>query len=217
MWTLLRAALASLLVVLLLLPGGVAQAHDELIGTEPGDGDTVPAPEELVLTFSGQISQLGAQVVVTDEDDVDVVDGELMVEGAELVVPLADELSAGDYQVGWRVTSEDGHPISGTFEFTVEAAEDESAVADGEATGDAAATDDATEEVTQDANKDTTDEATEEANEEATTDATDPAEETASDESATGVPVWVWVVGGLLALGLIALLVHTWNRGRGAE
>ncbi|WP_131105833.1 copper resistance CopC family protein [Ornithinimicrobium sufpigmenti] len=220
---LLKSIVVGLLAALVvLLPGGVALAHDELLSTDPEDGATVQeAPEELVLTFSGQIAQVGAQLQITDADGTDVADGDPVVEGTDLVQALSD-VGSGDYEVIWRVTSSDGHPISGTFGFTVEAAEETEEPAEG-------TTDPATDEATEDATDETTDgaaveatpDATDEATDEVTEDPTEDATEVATDDAGTvvaeddnGMPAWVWVVVGVAVLALVALLARTWSRGR---
>lgn len=218
----LRALLIGLLAVLVVLaPGGTATAHDELLSSVPEDGATLEeAPEELVLTFSGQIAQVGAQLQVTDADGEDVADGDPVVEGTDLVQPLTD-IGSGDYEVVWRVTSSDGHPISGTFAFTVEVAEEpeETTGAGDGATEDEAAeaTPDATQEETDEAEQ-ATEGTSEDSGEEATDDAveeeatTDGTETEAADDG--GLPGWVWAVIGVAVLALVALLARTWSRGR---
>lgn len=219
------AGVALLAFLVVLAPGGMASAHDELISSDPADGETVDeAPEELVLTYSASIATVGAQLQITDEDGNDVADGDPEVVGTDLIQALT-ELGSGDYEVVWRVTSSDGHPISGTFGFTVAAAaepeETEEATEDAateEATEDDATEDDATEEATEDEATDeaTEDDATEEATEdEATEDATEnDATEDTTDSAQGGLPGWVWVVVGVAALALLALLARTWSRGR---
>lgn len=215
------ALLAALVALLLLAPAGAASAHDQLTGSEPADGATVDEPpEEVVLTFSGEIAELGAQVVVADPDGATVSDGDPEVVGTEVTQALVADLPAGDYDVTWRVTSEDGHPISGTFGFTVAEGADSSAE---ETTGTTGTT---TDESSGDA---TSDDATaEETTAEGTTEETPApttAEEPAGDDASItagpdatgepgGLPVWAWVVVVLAALGLLALLVRTWSRGR---
>jgi copper resistance protein C len=198
---LLKSVLIGLLSVLVVLaPGGVAVAHDELISSDPGDGDTLDeAPEELVLTFSGQIAEVGAQLQVTGEDGAEVVDGDPEVRGTDLVQPLTD-VGPGDYEVVWRVTSSDGHPISGSFAFTVEAPVEPEV------------TEDATDEATQDVTEEVTEEATEEVVAEPTEQAQTSAPAAGSTEG--GVPGWVWALVGVAALALAALLARTWSRGR---
>ncbi|MDO5739935.1 MAG: copper resistance protein CopC, partial [Ornithinimicrobium sp.] len=107
------------LLVLLFLTAGPAQAHDQLIGTQPTDGASLKeAPQDLTLTFSGALSDIGAQVTVTNGGGDSFTDGDPRVQGVDLIQDLA-ELPKGDYEVLWRVTSEDGHPISGSFVFAV--------------------------------------------------------------------------------------------------
>lgn len=214
---LLRVLSLFLLVPLLLAPGGVAVAHDELIGSEPADGDTVAADslETLTLTFSANIAEIGAMVEVTGEDD-EQVGSEPRVQGPDVIVDLQEDLAAGRYDVAWRVTSSDGHPISGEFYFEVEAPEEPVAEPTEDATEDAAA--DATEEAT----GQTTEEATEQATEDATDDEADetadaPAEEANAEEAdgdGSGMPWWVYaaVLAGVGVLGV--LLARTWTRGR---
>jgi hypothetical protein len=50
-----------------------------------------------------------------------VSDGPAAIEGTTVVQPLTAGLPAGAYRVDWRSTSSDGHPLSGTFDFTVTA------------------------------------------------------------------------------------------------
>lgn len=210
----LKSLLIGLLAALVVLaPGGVATAHDELLSTDPEDGATLQeAPEELVLTFSGQIAQVGAQLQVTDADGGDVADGDPVVQGTDLIQALTD-IGSGDYEVIWRVTSSDGHPISGTFDFTVEAAEEPAA--EDEATEEAteAVTDETTEQATDEATEQATDEATEEVTPETTEEATQDVTETDTVDEG-GLPGWAWVVIGVAVLALVALLARTWSRGR---
>lgn len=126
----------ALLTGLLVVGGAPASvAHDELTGSAPEDGDVLTsAPPELRLTFSGDISALGVQVQVTGPDDA-VLDGDPRVAGAEVVHPLPADAPAGDYAVVWRVTSADGHPISGELSFTVETASTDGDTAAGTGTG----------------------------------------------------------------------------------
>src|SRR5699024_2730743 len=70
------------------------------------------------MTFSGEIQEVGSEVTVV-VDGKDVSAGELTVEGKKLEVALPDDLKPGDYEVTWRVVSQDGHPISGDYAFTI--------------------------------------------------------------------------------------------------
>jgi copper resistance protein C len=196
---------ALLLTALLVVPAGPASAHDQLIGSDPEDGSTVGAPDSIELTFSGAIGDLGAQVAVTDAAGRSVVEGDPDVQGAVVEQDLVEDLAAGAYAVVWRVTSEDGHPISGEFAFTVEAGEDS---ATDEATSGASGT---SEEATTDATPAATDGA---ATDGAATDGADVTADPAEAQGEAGLPVWAWVVMGLAAAGLLGLLARTWARGR---
>jgi copper resistance protein C len=198
---------ALLLTALLLAPVGMASAHDELTGTDPKDGATVEEPDELVLTFSGAIGDLGAQIAVTGPDGESVVDGGPDVDGTRVEQDLVEDLAAGDYEVIWRVTSEDGHPISGEFAFTVEAVADDSGDDATDDNSDDAAAAATTEETTEPAQQ--TSAATDEAPEDA-----DVTAEPAQAQGEGGLPTWAWVVLALAAAALGGLLARTWVRGR---
>lgn len=100
----------------------MAAAHDQLTGTEPSDGaSTDVAPEQVRMDFGGDIAAVGTFVTVTGPLGT-VTDGTPQVEGTAVVQPLMTDVPPGDYAVVWRVTSQDGHPISGEFGYTVPAA-----------------------------------------------------------------------------------------------
>lgn len=68
-----------------------AFAHDQLVEATPDDGDTV-----------------------------DVAAGDPETQFHTITQSLKADLTPGDYTVDWRVVSEDGHPVDGTFTFTVQ-------------------------------------------------------------------------------------------------
>ncbi|WP_051684388.1 copper resistance CopC family protein [Blastococcus sp. URHD0036] len=111
------AAVASIALLGLGVPA--ASAHDALTGAAPADGAAVATPPDRVeLQFSGVVQELGAQVVVRGPDGTTVSQGDPEVVDTTLEQPLGSRLPAGTYTVEWRVTSADGHPISGTTSFT---------------------------------------------------------------------------------------------------
>ncbi|OLT29861.1 hypothetical protein BJF79_40170 [Actinomadura sp. CNU-125] len=97
-----------------------ASAHTALTGSDPAEGATVAPPSEIVLEFANPVTL--PQVVVTDESDARHELGKPESVDENVRQPLKAPLPNGDYTVGWRAVSPDGHPISGTFEFTVEGA-----------------------------------------------------------------------------------------------
>lgn len=99
-----------------------AAAHDELVATNPADGATLTeAPASLELTYSGDIMDVdGAnQVRVTNAAGESVTDGAPDIDGKVVTQDLATAAADDTYTVTWRVVSSDGHPIQGTFTYTV--------------------------------------------------------------------------------------------------
>ncbi|MDO4918198.1 copper resistance CopC family protein [Kocuria sp.] len=117
--TALIAALLALAAVL--VTAGPASAHDELLRTNPESGATLEkAPTTLDLTFSGNIQDIGSEVRVTDSHGTDMTRGTLAVQGTKVSQPLREGGDTDEtYTVTWRVVSQDGHPIEGTFTYSV--------------------------------------------------------------------------------------------------
>jgi hypothetical protein len=96
-----------------------AQAHDVLVATSPEDGSIIRAsPSNVELTFNNAVQNRFAQVAVVDSDRQGYQLGTPRVIGSTVTQPI-NELPDGTYLVSYRVISSDGHPVSGTFSFTV--------------------------------------------------------------------------------------------------
>ncbi|HEY0187519.1 MAG TPA: copper resistance CopC family protein [Cellulomonas sp.] len=120
----LLAALVALLLASVVLVAGAAraQAHNVFLGSDPADGAAVAtAPERVTLTFDQPAQALGTEILVTDPEGTQVSDGAPELVDSTVSQALAGTLPAGTYTVTWRVTSADGHPISGTLTFTASA------------------------------------------------------------------------------------------------
>lgn len=206
-----RTVLSALLLTLwLTLVAAPASAHDSLVDSDPAqDAVLTEVPSQLELTFSGEISDLGVQFVVIGPEERDVVQGMPTVSGTVVTQALTEELVDGDYEATWRVTSSDGHPISGTITFSI-AEETTSRSGD---RGEATATDD---EVAAPTGESAT-EGTDTTAPTATPSPTEAASPAPSDVAATtaaaapdavtesgGIPTWGWLVAALAAVGLIA-------------
>lgn len=129
--TLFRGRLASVAAAAALIGGAaapavvlapVATAHSVLISVDPEDGaELADSPGQIVLTFNEEINQNFASVAVTAGDDrTNRVVGEPTAAG-ETVTARVEELEPGSYTVGYRVTSADGHVVTGSSVFTVAA------------------------------------------------------------------------------------------------
>ncbi len=118
------AALLGLSAVWLLLLCGPAQGHARLTETYPADGDALAdSPEQVQLWFNEPVEAEFDPVEVHDQGGVRVDEDDARVSPDDrrlLLVDLGD-LREGSYTVEWRVTSADGHPVSGTYEFGVDA------------------------------------------------------------------------------------------------
>ncbi len=117
----LRALVTAVAAFAFLLTGaGASLAHDEVVGTTPAAQAEVASPPAAVeVQLSAPPQALGTEVRVTASDGVLVSEGAPEVRDSTVRQPLADGLPAGVYTVEWRVTSGDGHPITGSSVFTV--------------------------------------------------------------------------------------------------
>ena len=118
-----RAAATAVAVLALMLLGAPgAWAHDSLVSSSPADGAVLEAaPASIDLVMSEPAQALGTQVSVVGADGQEHAAGAVQLVDTSVSQPV-DALPAGDYRVTWRVTSSDGHPISGELGFTVSAA-----------------------------------------------------------------------------------------------
>lgn len=123
--SLVRALVLALVALPALVVGAAsaAVAHDVLISTSPADGSTLDAaPDSVVLTFDQPAMALGTEIVVHGPDGATVSTGKAVLLNDTVSEALVAARPAGSYTVAWRVTSADGHPVSGTFTFTAAAA-----------------------------------------------------------------------------------------------
>lgn len=196
------AAVAGLISVLLAGGAPGAAAHDELEDSSPGDGDVVDqAPQELVLTFTSDITTLGLQVQVSGPDGP-ATDSAAEVVGRQVIQELIHDLAAGEYDVAWRVTSADGHPISGEQSFTVAEAPSSAATGSATSTSDAStSTSEATTSTSEAATSTGSTTATEPAATTTPAAALSEPPDTERDEGSGGLPGWAWAVAALALAG----------------
>lgn len=113
--------LAGLVVlVALLAPATPAAAHNQLVESDPAPKARLTTPPEAVtLVFLQSLDPEHTTVVVTDADESQVEAGEPVIDGGEVSVDLPPDLPDGEYTVAYRVLSNDGHPVQGSYTFTV--------------------------------------------------------------------------------------------------
>lgn len=114
---------ATAALILWMSGSGIAAAHTALAGSDPAENATVTAPPAaIVLTFTEDINPAFANVAVSSADGRNWVSGSPRVEGPRLTAALGpDRPVNGVYTVGYRVVSADGHPVTGSFSFTIAA------------------------------------------------------------------------------------------------
>ena len=121
----------AVLAVVVLGTALTASAHDVLETTTPAAGSTVERmPQSVSLTFTEQPLSIGTQVVVTGPSGA-VQQGAPTVAGRVVTQAISPSAPAGSYTVTYRVTSDDGHPVSGTFGFLATTGLDGSTAAPG--------------------------------------------------------------------------------------
>jgi methionine-rich copper-binding protein CopC len=117
--------LTSTLMSILLILLGVqnANAHAQLSSSVPAKNQIVKVLPSLVwLEFDGDLLSFGDKqihkITVTNSRKKRVDIGGPIVGGARISTKLKAGLPAGKYLVSYRVVSEDGHPVEGSYSFT---------------------------------------------------------------------------------------------------
>lgn len=117
-----RACLAALVAALVaaaaLAGAGIASAHAVRIATEPAEGaELAQGPGRVSATFNEELQpEFAAMTVVGPDGNLWSV-GNPEVTGAVIGIGVRRLGPAGIYTVNYRVTSADGHPVSGSWSF----------------------------------------------------------------------------------------------------
>lgn len=107
---------------MLLVSAIPASAHAQLVSANPKSKSVVYAlPKQVQLMFGDDLIDLaeGNQIQVTDPKGKRIDTGENILLGNQLSTGLKKSLWFGRYTVTYRVLSEDGHPVSATYFFTL--------------------------------------------------------------------------------------------------
>lgn len=114
----LRTVAAALM--LLLSAAAPAMAHSNTVSTSPEEGailDVLPA--SVTITLDEKPMDVGHALAVTAPDGTLVSTGAPELRGHQLIVPVKPGGPAGEYVIGYRVVSADGHVVNGSARFTV--------------------------------------------------------------------------------------------------
>lgn len=103
-----------------LLGAGTAAAHSAVIASTPDNGAQIAtAPERVSLQFNEALQEKFASLTVVGPDGNLWSKGDPTIQGDTASVPLEGLGPVGEYTIAFRVTSADGHPVSGTRVFTL--------------------------------------------------------------------------------------------------
>ena len=122
-----RILIINLLISIntLLTQSTLAQAHTILISSVPiANSQLDKLPKTVTMTFANDLLQLEGeptlnQVIVTESGGAKVSAGNPIIHGSQISIGLKQRNLKGRFQVAYRVVSGDGHPIDGSFLFTV--------------------------------------------------------------------------------------------------
>ena len=101
-----------------------AYAHSTLVSSNPGSGAILNSPPTRVsLTFNEKLLIISGQhpnsLQVTSMTGDSLIVGPLVIKGNIISIPLKSKAQKGRFKVSYRVVSADGHPIQGSFFFTI--------------------------------------------------------------------------------------------------
>lgn len=121
-----RKRILTLLVTGLFLAGfgifaaGTAGAHSAPTGSSPEDGATIDtSPARVSVTFNEELQPSFPSLTVVGPDGNLWSKGSPAVDGKSVSIEVGELGPAGQYTIAYRVTSADGHPVSGTRKFTL--------------------------------------------------------------------------------------------------
>ena len=117
--------LTTITISVLLIFAGMqsADAHAQLSLSNPTKNQIVRTLPSLVwLEFDGDLLSFGDKqihkITVTNSIKKRVDIGGPIVGGARISTKLKASLPAGKYLVSYRIVSEDGHPVEGSYTFS---------------------------------------------------------------------------------------------------
>ncbi len=106
-------------ILLVFSLNGHAFAHTGLESSSPQNGETISEEiQQIILTFETKIEQTST-IRLKSADGTEIPIKEISINDNQMVGNLEAPLDHGDYQVLWNIIGADGHPIEGTFTFSV--------------------------------------------------------------------------------------------------
>jgi methionine-rich copper-binding protein CopC len=184
--------------VALLLGAGTAFAHDVLTASDPANGSSLATgPSKVTLTFDLPVKEYFSTITVLGPDGNHYEGGASTVDGSTVSAPVQPLGPAGAYTIGYRIVSDDGHPVSGSVRFTLTQAGPGHGVPAAESAGSSAEA------------------AAPSPGQPGGPDGSGGSGGQASDSGSGGIPAWPWVVGGVLLVAAGAAIALRLGKGAG--
>ncbi len=112
------ALLLAAMTIAAILTAQLASAHATRVSAEPADHAVLTAgPAQVSATFNERLQTTFSAMTVVGPDGNVWSTGDPTVQGAVVSVGVRPLGPAGSYTVNYRVTSEDGHVVSGSWSF----------------------------------------------------------------------------------------------------
>jgi hypothetical protein len=117
-----KLSLAVLALVCLVLSSPISFAHGEIVTTYPlRDSTSSPTPTQVWIEFDGELQLIDGEVIntlkVKDSTGLVVSSEEAVIEGSKISTQISDQSVGGVFTVEYRIVSEDGHPVEGSYTF----------------------------------------------------------------------------------------------------
>ena len=114
--------MAALAGLCLILSSPTSFAHGQIVTSYPlMDSVSSPTPSQVWIEFDGELQLIEGEVVntlkVTDSTGLVVSSEEAVIEGAKISTQVSDQSVGGVFTVQYRIVSEDGHPVEGSYTF----------------------------------------------------------------------------------------------------
>lgn len=115
-----RVVLGVVTLAFWVVAAPAAFAHDDVLGTSPGNGEELTAvPPEVRIRFSDESRPRSGKATVTGPGGASVAAGPARVHGSQLVIPVRATTAPGRYSVEFSSVATDGHPVTGSLSFTL--------------------------------------------------------------------------------------------------
>ena len=116
-----KISILTILLATILTP--TANAHSTLVASNPQSGTVISQlPQQVWLKFNEKLLVLGNKQVNRISlvgPKGEYLKNPITVAGEKISARLNLKSDVGSYKFIWRVVSEDGHVVSGSFKFTV--------------------------------------------------------------------------------------------------